>query len=627
MRALLVVDNCEHVIGAVAATVEKILEAGPGVRVLATSRQPLRVPGERVWQIPPIAFPDTPSRHRPGELASFDAVRLFLDRAPELADPTPGELRVIAEITAQLEGLPLAIELAAARAAQLDLQQLALALQDRISLSWLGSRTVRARQQTLAATIGWSYDLLTPPLQSALKRLAVFVGGFTLEAAAAVTGAEGNITSTVASLAERSLIEADRSARTGQPRLTPARYRMLETIQQYCAARAAADNGPAASTAAQDAHSNYFVGLARQASAALTGWHQGRWMTTLDPDYANLTAAITYLLTSPGRAGHALQMIIDLDRFWWWDHGHQAEMATLLRRALDAAGQAVTPAIRCEALNVACLFAIRNDMQAARSFATQALHIAQAAGDDFQAARALSWLAWVGYCAGDLDQGSAAAKAAAELARSVGDPVLLGECLTNLGHVTSDLRAQKAVYREALAVTRRSGDRGTWADVNNNLGVTLLLTDDLEAARHHFELAQAIFREMGVPAGVLVENLGWLHLRKGDLSAADTAFTESLRVFETCHDRTNGSYAILGLACCAAARHHWERAARLLGFADGQLQECRAVWPEPERTYRKQWIADIQRYLGADFDRCYDAWRADDRSDLIDLALSQQHTP
>ena len=149
MQALLVADNCEHLVDPVAATLERVLEAGPGVRVIATSRQPLRVPGEMVWQIPPISFPANPHDFRDSaELASFDAVRLFVDRAAHLGifgDVNPADLPLIAQITARLEGLPLAIELAAARTTQLDLDQLASVLQDRLGLSWLGSRTAHAR--------------------------------------------------------------------------------------------------------------------------------------------------------------------------------------------------------------------------------------------------------------------------------------------------------------------------------------------------------------------------------------------------------------------------------------------------------------------------------------------------
>jgi len=629
MQALLVVDNCEHLVGAVAATVEKVLEAGPGMRVLATSRQPLRVPGERVWHTPPIAFPDTTDLRDPAGLALFDAVRLFLERAPDLAEVGSEQLQVIAEITARLEGLPLAIELAAARASQLGLPQLASALQDRISPPWLGSRTAHSRQQTLAATIGWSYDLLTPSLQSALKRLAVFSGGFTLEAAGAVTGAAGNVADTVTSLAERSLIEIDRSARSGQSAQAEVRYQMLETIRQYCAARAAAEDGPTADAAARGAHSDYFAGLARRARAALAGWHQGPWLIRLEADHANLTAAITYLLTTPGRAGQAVQMITHLDRFWR-AHGHQAEGLTLLRRGLDTAGSSISTAVRCEALSMACGSAIRNDVQATRSYATECLQLAQAEGDDYQAAMALQGLAYVGMLTGDMDESRAAGEAAIELARSVGDPGLLGECLVALGEglvvlggVTSDPLEGMVILQEALDVTRRTGDRLYTALAHGDIGSAFHIKGDLEAARHHLEQCEQIFQELGAPSNSPTVELGWIHLRCGNLDAADAAFTETLRVYERCHDRIFGSAPLLAFACSAAARRDWVRAARLLGFADRQLEDCGAAWTEPARTYRDELLADIQRQFGADFEGWYDSGRTSDRSELIDLALGE----
>jgi predicted ATPase/DNA-binding SARP family transcriptional activator len=622
MHALLVVDNCEHLVGPVAAIVERILEAGAGLRVIATSRQALGLPGETVWETPPISFPRHPDLRDPAELASFDAVRLFVERAVHLTpgDVSPRDLHAIAEITARLDGLPLAIELAAARAAQLDLQRLASLLQDHLGLSSLSSRTARARHQTLAATIRWSYQLLTPELRSALKRLSVFSGGFTLDAADAVTGPAGMVTETVASLAERSLIMADRGGRPD--RRIQVRYRMLETIRQYCAERVAEEDGPDAEGAAREAHSRYFADLARQASAALTGWQQGWWLTTLEVDHANLIAALNYLLAGPCRASEALQMIVDLDRFWH-NRGHLAECAALIRRGLEAGGESVSAAIRCGALNLAGQAAAYSTSQAARSYFTESLQIALSARDDFRAATALWGLATVGYHTGDQAAGIASGTRAVQLARASGDPVLLGECLLGFGQA-GDSGARKAACEEALAVTRRSGDRIHSAWAHNNLGDQALVDDDLEAAQHHLEQARTIFRELGAPSALPVSNLGWVHLRRGHLAAADAAFTEALRESERHQLRRFASFAILGLACCAAAQRDWERAARLLGFADGELQDCGASWSAPERTYREQTLSDVERQPGSRFDRSYDSGRTSDRSDLIDFALRQQ---
>jgi predicted ATPase len=611
----------------VAATVERVLEAGPGVRVLATSRQPIGVPGERVWQTPPISFPDDADLRGPAELASFDAVRLFTERAGPLGtagDVPLRDLRVIAEITAQLDGIPLAIELAAARAAQLDLDQLAAVLQDRLGLSWLESRTAHARQQTLAAAIGWSYDLLTPQLQSALKRLAVFSGGFTLEAAGAVTGAPRNITVTVAALAERSLIVADRSARPGRPEGAAVRYRMLETIRQYCAGRIADDDGPDGEQADRDAHGRFFAGLAQRASAALTGWQQGRWLTTLEADHANLVAAINHFLGRPSGADEALRMIVHLDRFWH-NRGHLAECAILLRRALDAVDQDVGPAVRCGALNLAGQATVGYDVQAARAYFTASLDIARSARDYLDAARASWGLSFVGYYTGDVEGGSTAGKAAVDLARAMGDPVLLGECLAAYGLVCNPME-RKAIYQEALAVTRRSGDRVYTGWSHNNLGDAFLSADDLDAAQQHLEEAEAILlHEVGHPNPLPLLNLGWVHLCHESTESAKAAFTEGLHRCERAYLRRDATVAILGLACTAAAEGEWDRAACLLGFADGELQNCGGSWADPERTYRQQSLTGVEGQLGAEFDRHYDSGRTDDRGDLIDFALRQQH--
>ena len=621
MQTLLVFDNCEHLVDAAAATIEGVLEAGSAVRVLATSRQPLSLPGEAIWQTPPIAFPDEPDRMELAELASFDAVRLFVDRAsglPATGDVDAADVRTIAKITARLDGLPLAIELAAARASQLDLQQLTSVLEDRLGLATLRSRTGHARHQTLAATIGWSYELLTPELRSALKRLSVFSGGFTLEAADALVGPAANITETVASLAERSLIAADRSVRPEQPRRAPVRYRMLETIRQYCAQRIADEDGPAGEALARDAHSRFFAGLARQASVALTGWHQGRWLATLEADHANLIAAVNHVLDQRSRVGEALQMIVDLNRFWR-NRGHMPECAALLGRGLAAGGQSIGDSVRCGALNLAGYAAVRHDLQLARLYLIESLQTARMTHDHFHAASALCTLTYVSAITGDPEGGSASGTSAVELARAAGDPVLLGECLLTLGLV-GDSTARRDIYEEALAVTRRSGDRINTAWSHNDLGNLALAEDELEEARRHFEQAWAILREVGHPSPIAVANLGWVHLRQGNLPAANTAFIETLDGFERLHDRRNAGYAILALACSTAAQRQWVRAACLLGFADGELQDCGATWVEPERMYREQALATVKRQLGPEFEGCYDSGRAGERADLIEFA-------
>lgn len=209
----------------------------------------------------------------------------------------------------------------------------------------------------------------------------------------------------------------------------------------------------------------------------------------------------------------------------------------------------------------------------------------------------------------------------------MGDAVLLGECLTTFAMFGGPL-ADQAVCEEALAVTRRSGDRANTAWSHNNLGLRAPAADDLKTARQHFDVARAILREIGDLTPEPVANLGWVHLRSGDPpAAAESDFIETLRGFEQLHDRLLASYAILALACSAAARRDWERAARLLGLADHELHSCGGSWNEPEQTYRKQSLAGVESHLGAGFERCYDSGRTGDRSDRIGFAFRRQQAP
>jgi predicted ATPase/DNA-binding SARP family transcriptional activator len=629
MQAILVADNCEHLVDAAAEMTELILENSPGVRVIATSRQPLAVPGEVVWETPPIAFPRVGQRYTSGELASFDAVKLFTERVPGLRDGVTGvELQAIARIAATLDGLPLAIELAAARAARLGLEQLAGTLNDRVGLSLLRSRTGRRRQQTLDATIGWSYDLLTPELRSALCRLSVFAGGFTLEAAA-VTGAEDVLT-TVDALAERSLIVLDREPAGGlADSAAPPRCRMLETIRQYCAARVAAEDGPDGEAVLRDSHSRYFADLARRAYGPLTGREQGRRLTALEADHANVTAALNHLLGRRGHVTDALRMTVCLERFWH-NPGHLGECAEFLKRGLDTATD-VSPGLRCAALNLAGQAELRHDTESSRACFTEALGIARGIGDDRSAATALWGLSFVHRYAGDAEKQAACASEAVDIARSSGDVVLLGECLlasSEYLRFNSRPSLTRAVYDELLEVTSRSGDRIYEALAHNNFGDWALIAGDLETARDHLEQAQAIYAEIGKFEPVLASNLGWVSFGYGDLSAAQANFARAVQMAELHRVRRHGSLAILGLGCVAAARRDWERAAKLFGFADTEQASCGAVWLPPEKTYREQWAGEIEHALGPQrFASLHESGQNTDRDSLIDFTLGRSTSP
>jgi predicted ATPase len=245
-------------------------------------------------------------------------------------------MRLIGRLVARLDGLPLAIELAAARAGSMGLDQLA-SLDDRNSAITQRSRSSRDRHQTMAATIDWSYQLLPVDLRVVLRRLSVFVGGFDLDAATVVTSSQGepvrDLVGALSALVEWSLLGFT-AARTTETVLGRSRYAMLETFRQFAMSRLDAEDGPAGVLSVRDAHSAYFAEVSSQASGALVGRQQGRWLTALEIEHANISAALAYLLDRPGRACDAVRMIVHLKRFWMY-RGHQAECATLLGQALD----------------------------------------------------------------------------------------------------------------------------------------------------------------------------------------------------------------------------------------------------------------------------------------------------
>jgi tetratricopeptide (TPR) repeat protein len=427
----------------------------------------------------------------------------------------------------------------------------------------------------------------------------------------------------VASLAERSLIALDRGLQADASRPGAARYRMLETIRQYCAGQIARSDGPDGDAAARAAHCTYFADLARRASQGLTGGQQGRWLSDLEADYANLTAALNYLLGEPLCTVDALQMIVDLDRFWH-NRGHLSECVALIRRGLAAAGANVPTALRSAVLSLAGQAALKFDLEAARTYFTAALELADSTDDDARAATALWGLSWQTARSGDLAGGRDYARAAVERARQTGDLVLLGECLLCVSEYDDDPRVRAACYEECLDVTSHSGDRIYTALVHNNLGNYALAEGDLSGALPHFELAQAILQEIGAPNPWPVLNCGWVHLRRANIEAATAAFTDALTMSELHQLRFEASYPILGLACSAAAVGQWARAACILGLADAELASCGASWPEPEKSYRDDALGVTRRQLGSHFERFYEICRRADRGDMIDFALRRQ---
>jgi predicted ATPase/DNA-binding SARP family transcriptional activator len=393
---LLVLDNCEHLVGACAALVQELLRSGPAVRVLATSREVLGVPGEVVWPVPPLAVPAAGGLADPDAggaapevLAGYDAVRLFGDRAAA-ADPgfalDAASAPVVAELCRRLDGLPLAIELAAARVRALPVAEIADRLEDRFRLLAGGGRTLDPRQQTLRTTVDWSWDLLEEPDQRLWRRLSVFSGGWTVAAAEEVCGGDGldaaDVLEGLFRLVDRSLVVAAGG--------DPARFRMLETMRAYGAERLA-EAGEHETVASR--HTAWCLALAERAAAHRTA---RRWLRLVDADYDNLRAALDRTMAA-GDPGTALRLAADLGWYWWTRHtleGHQ-RLAAVIALA-DADGRPPTPEL-ARALQASAMLEVAMTPTAAAADAVRrSQELFERFGDRWGVAFSQLLSAWVG---------------------------------------------------------------------------------------------------------------------------------------------------------------------------------------------------------------------------------------
>ena len=423
---LIVVDNCEHLIGGCAKTAEAIVRRCPRVRLLATSREPLGIGGEIIYRVPSLSLPG-PGDADAGTPGSCDAVALLVERARAhgvalAVDEQAGPL--VVSVCRRLDGMPLAIELAAARLRSMSLGELHDRLDQRFRLLTGGSRTALERQQTLRATVAWSYSLLTGAEQVLLGRLSVFAGGFGLAAAEAVCGSGGldvlDVADLLGSLVDKSLVVAEPAGGT-------LRYRLLETIRLFAAERLV-EAGDEQAAAVAAAHCAHFLAVAEKAAAHLTGPEQGSWLARLDADQANLRRAAGYAAGRPDGTAVVLRLGVALDRYWG-ARSRQQEAFGLLVPALRRPDARADPALFAAALVTAASVACFIDLATARQLAEQAVQVARQLGDERLLSRALGQLCGACFFAGEPEAGRPFGQESVERARRLGDDVLLAQSL------------------------------------------------------------------------------------------------------------------------------------------------------------------------------------------------------
>ncbi|WP_214107849.1 BTAD domain-containing putative transcriptional regulator [Acrocarpospora catenulata] len=518
---LLVLDNCEHLVDEVARLADTLLRAAPGLRVLATSQEALALPGESVWSVPPLEVPDLAAD--PATLEQSSAVRLFVARAKAAArdftldaDTAPA----VAVLSRRLDGIPLALELAATRVRALGVHGLVARLDDRFRLLATGHRGAPPRQQTLTAMIDWSWELLSDPERAVLRRLAVHADGCTLEAAEAVCG-DADTLDLLARLVDRSLVVV---AHTPEG----PRYRLLESVAAYCVDRMR-EAGELREI--QLRHRDHYTTLAEQAQPCLYGPAQREWLRRLDAEAANLRLALAACET----ASDALRLVNAL-AWYWFLRGRLTEARRALETALALPARA-EPSGRLAAglawqAGIALLYGDTTDRYRRRD---AALHAFDRAGDPAGRARAQWFLAYAGTDTGDLTGAATLLDEALATFRETGDrwgEAAVLSTQAKLAHVRGDLAALGEGARRSAAIFGELGDRWGQLEATGWLGALAELTGDYDQAERWQRDGLAMAEELGlwVEVSTRLSWLGWIAFQRGQYGEARRFCERSLRL-------------------------------------------------------------------------------------------------
>jgi predicted ATPase/DNA-binding XRE family transcriptional regulator len=587
-RVLLLLDNFEHVLSA-AFLVADLLAAYADLKVLITSRGALRVRGEHEFPVPPLELPAPQSAAAHGLdlalLSRCPAVSLFVQRATAVKPGfqlTHANGSAVADICRRLDGLPLAIELAAARMKLFQPQALLARLAHRLQLLTDGTRDLPARQQTLRAAIDWSYDLLDTGEQLLFARLSVFVGGCTLEALEEVCAAAGSLPYPVldglTSLLDKSLLQVDEQEDPAALSCEP-RFGMLETIREYAAERLAASGEE---DALRRAHAACYLSLAEHAEHELTGPDQAAWLARLEDEHDNLRAALRWaqeevlrdtLAAAAERAALGLRLAGALWRFWLV-HGHLSEGRGWLARflALTADGEA-----------------------RGASSADPALAAARA--------KALDGAAGLAYSQGDYTRAWVLYEDALAVQRLRGDGPAIARTLGNLGNVAidqGDYARATGLNEESLALCRALGDKQGITFALTALGAVAHYQGDYARATALYDQSLALRRELGNPWGIAVSltNLAEVARAVGEGARAEALYAESLGLLGAVRDTSGVPVCLEGLAAIAAAGGQAERAALLFGAAAALRLAIGAPLPPSERAGHERAVAAARAALG-----------------------------
>jgi non-specific serine/threonine protein kinase len=586
-RVLLVLDNCEHLLSACADVAETLLAAA-GLHILATSREPLGVTGERRYPVPPMALP--PDGLPPHELQQYDSVRLFVERAravlPDFA-LTRGNAAVITSICRRLDGLPLAIELASARVNVLTVEQIAARLDDRFGLLGAAPGVSYSQHRTLRNAVDWSYDLLSTPEQILLRRLSVFAGGCSLASAEAVCAGEGlereQVLEVLSSLVNKSLVVSRTLQRD------EARYSLLETIREYAREKLSDERE---ASMLQGRHLQWFLYLAEETAPKLVGPYQQLWLDWLESEYDNIRAALAYSLESDS-IEVGLRIATAIYQFWTI-RDYAQEGLTWLERLLARADDRVPAVVRANALAYAAfLSGFRRNTPAQIRYGQEAAALAETTGDEGK--RALAWAvaaqAFGARAAGDYNTEFRLEQRAIELYRELGENYLLGVSLSTSSFTAMSLGmfdAARAMLDEGLALLRAAGNVYRVAMALNYSGDLARCERTYVQARKAYEESISLLRNLGAVRDLAsaLHNLGHTYLHLGEIERAHDLFRESMALHRAQQNTPGMAECLTGFAALSVVRGLAAPGARLLAAAVATGGERVATaWPATRMEY------------------------------------------
>lgn len=590
-KMLLLLDNCEHLLEACATLAGGLLRSCPGLRVLATSRESLGITGEVAWPVPSLSLPDLRRLLDVESLHRYEAARLFVERAAALKptfELTEQNAPSVARVCYRLDGIPLALELAAARSKVLSVEQIADRLDDCFGLLSAGGRTAMPRHRTLRATMDWSYELLSREERALFRRLSVFADGFSLEAAEAVCAGDDverdGVLDLLSHLVDKSLV-------TAREEDGEARYRMLETIRQYGQEKLE-DAGEAEQV--RERHAGYYLALAEEAGPELKGERQVAWLERLEREHGNLRAAMRWLLER-GEAAEAARLGWALWLFWGI-RAHFAEERRWMERALSTGGGAMPASARARALFVAGMMAnYQGDHRSAEPLLEECIGLFRGLGDKLGTAYALSNAGFAASGRGRYGRAVSLNEEAVDLFLEVGE------------------KWGAAIQLCFLAVAWRDGG-------------------DHARAKPLAEKALALSREVGERQAIsaALYTLATLAQAERDQERARALFGEGLAVSAELGNEADVAHCLEGLASAAGAQGQIERAARLWGAEEALLErhETAVYTYVPDRSLRRSRVDAARARLDEEaFGAAWAEGRAMTPEQAVDYALEGEATP